>query len=280
MKPIAEKSRKRAAFTIIELLTVMSVIILLMGLLVPALNMIKKLARTVTQKKQFDAIGVALETYNAEWGEYPESWGDGAVMLCEAMVGRDLMGYDPTGNYAVGGDYSGRRLYLTRERANAFMINCLYPTVSVADKRRVLCDTYVSVSYYNRANPNDKMNGRFVGMPVLYYKADKTKDLHVYSAAAGGNAQNIYNCDDNLDIIDLGMPGTPYYHAMGNPGAGLTPPPRNAVPDPAIFYEKTRNDRLPMDVPPRPHREDSYILISAGFDAEYGTNDDVFNFGT
>jgi hypothetical protein len=24
---------------------------------------------------------------------------------------------------------------------------------------------------------------------------------------------------------------------------------------------------------------DSYILISAGFDGEYGTSDDVFNFG-
>ena len=28
-----------------------------------------------------------------------------------------------------------------------------------------------------------------------------------------------------------------------------------------------------------PHRSDSYILISAGVDGEYGTGDDITNFG-
>ncbi len=28
----------------------------------------------------------------------------------------------------------------------------------------------------------------------------------------------------------------------------------------------------------RPYRSDSFILLSAGFDGEYGTRDDVYNF--
>jgi hypothetical protein len=43
------------------------------------------------------------------------------------------------------------------------------------------------------------------------------------------------------------------------------------------FYNEIRNDRIPGG--DRPYREDSYILMSAGFDGLYGTADDVFNFG-
>ncbi|UCC23731.1 MAG: type II secretion system protein, partial [Planctomycetota bacterium] len=40
MKAIIEKFNKRAAFTIVELLTVMSIIVILMSLLVPSLAMV------------------------------------------------------------------------------------------------------------------------------------------------------------------------------------------------------------------------------------------------
>jgi hypothetical protein len=46
--------------------------------------------------------------------------------------------------------------------------------------------------------------------------------------------------------------------------------------DAGIFYDETRDKKITS--PARPYRADSYILMSAGFDNEYGTSDDVFNF--
>jgi len=40
---------------------------------------------------------------------------------------------------------------------------------------------------------------------------------------------------------------------------------------------KIRGIRI-FDIPPRPYRSDSFILLSAGPDGLYGTGDDVFNF--
>ncbi|MHC4194048.1 MAG: DUF1559 domain-containing protein, partial [Planctomycetota bacterium] len=64
MKTIVKQSNRRAAFTIVELLTVMSVIIILIGILVPGLTALKRYAWDVTQRQQFHAMDVALEAFN------------------------------------------------------------------------------------------------------------------------------------------------------------------------------------------------------------------------
>jgi len=58
VKPVNKKSDKKAGFTIVELLTIMSIIVILIGLLVPALNMVKRYAKRVNQKNQFQAATV------------------------------------------------------------------------------------------------------------------------------------------------------------------------------------------------------------------------------
>jgi len=274
MKPIVEKSNKKAAFTIVELLTIMSIIIILISLVVPALNQVKRFAYRVKQKNQFHSIGVAIEAFNAEWDGYPESSPStgpvqdcGAIKLCEAMVGRDLLGYDPTGMYNPNpADLSARTLYLQLENANAYKLKCLYGNAPPPLRElHVLCDEYSKVTY-NNPDLADRMNGKRVGMPVLYYKANASNTGHSKTEADQG--RSTYDYRDNHMLVGFGMPW-------------MTPPPPNPASthklfqNPDLFYQKTVNEKVTIS---RPHRADSYILFSAGYDGDYGTDDDIFNF--
>ena len=60
---------ERAGFTIVELLTVMAVIAILIGLLVPALGLVNNAAKDLQQKAQFHGIKVGLELFKTEFGE-------------------------------------------------------------------------------------------------------------------------------------------------------------------------------------------------------------------
>jgi prepilin-type N-terminal cleavage/methylation domain-containing protein len=68
MKPTASQ---RAAFTLVELLTVIAIIAVLMGLLFPALNSAKDPARKTQAGADVKAIVTAIKAFQAEYGKYP-----------------------------------------------------------------------------------------------------------------------------------------------------------------------------------------------------------------
>jgi len=100
-----------------------------------------------------------------------------------------------------------------------------------------------------------------IGMPILYYKTDTSMTAHDVDDA--NNPQNIYDYRDNHALLALGVPGKP----------GVKHP---LYEDPKIFYEITKNDTVLTES--KPHRPDTYILLSAGADGLYGTPDDITNF--
>jgi type II secretory pathway pseudopilin PulG len=305
MKPIQDKSNRKPGFTIVELLTVMSIIIILIGLLVPSLNRVRRYATRVKQKAQFHSIAVALDLFNADNEGYPPSdqydgsGGTvkycGAMKLAEAMVGEDLKGFDPNSRFKVAdfptlyppapaptdttyADYvnrlKSRRPYIQLENANTYRLKDIYSSThlgSVFDPcYMVLCDSYVRTM----------ATGNKVGMPILYYKADTSKTEHnrtiVTTTACGLPHYSIYDRCDNIDLVDIPLPwvssATPV-HPMAATGKTLL----DVDADAGIFYDETRDKKITTGS--SPYMADSYILMSAGFDGEYGTSDDVFNFG-
>jgi type II secretory pathway pseudopilin PulG len=284
---------KNAAFTIVELLTVMSIITILIGLLVPALNKVKRYSYEVKQKAQLKGIETGLEFFNAEFGDYPDSGPFdpigvpycGAMKLCEAMMGWDLMGIHQDSVFRSDGmDGTGKVLYpneniaateackdslcirkgpyLALEGADAFAIGGLYSDSGPFSPRNlVLCDVF-------KRAPHSK-TGRKVGMPILYYKANARNTKH--NVDNPNDPDNIYNYRDNQELVALGKPWEPaslanFSHRL------LTVNEQGAL----RFYLNTKNYKV--TTVSRPYRADTYILISAGYDGEYGTPDDICNY--
>ncbi|MEO0795052.1 MAG: prepilin-type N-terminal cleavage/methylation domain-containing protein [Verrucomicrobiota bacterium] len=62
---------RRDGFTLIELLTVVAIIGILAGILIPAVGGAKKSALKTQSRAQFSGWATALEQYKAEYGHYP-----------------------------------------------------------------------------------------------------------------------------------------------------------------------------------------------------------------
>lgn len=297
MKPTMKQARRRKAFTIVELLTVMSIIVILIGLMVPALNKVRRYAKDVQQKAQFNAINAAVELFNNEFDGYPPSGAldgtgapyCGAMKLCEALVGQDLLGFHSNAAFRRDGlDATGKALlyppnidgltpalrennliarkgpFLTAENANAWRMQDIYGTTvgSFLPSTFVLCDVYA----------RQMKTGQKTGMPILYYKADTASSYHDPNLAGAmtptDSRGNIYNYLDNQTLVQLGKP----WQASGTSGAATT----HSLATALRFYRNTQSEQVTTTN--RPFRADTFILISAGWDGEYGTADDICNF--
>jgi len=235
----------------------------------------------VKQKARFHAIEVALEIFNHEFNGYPpsEAFDEanqpycGAMKLCEAIMGQDLMGFHPDSVFRADGMDSGgqRNLYpvpansnnvkarkgpyLPIKNANVYRLKDLYKNTDPFDPNNfVLCDVYRHVIH--------KGTGKIIGMPILYYKANTLKTAH--DIENPDNPENIYNYKDNQTLVGLGVPGKPKKkHPL--------------YANPKIFYEMIKNYKVTTQ---STHKmADSFILISAGYDGLYGTQDDILNSG-
>jgi len=76
--PIWNRLKASIAFTLIELLTVISIIAILMGILFPAISSVRESARKVSAKNDELNIVNAVKAYYTEYGKYPINSGSGA----------------------------------------------------------------------------------------------------------------------------------------------------------------------------------------------------------
>ena len=265
--------RKKTGFTLVELLTVLAIITMLVGLLVPSMAMVRRLAKKTKQKAQLTSIGLALTAFRDEHGDYPPSLNAGAGVwdycgaqkLAEALLGRDLLGFHPQSNWSATDDtyYNPTTLderrgrYLELATASAFKLIDLFggSTGMLEGNTYVICDVFGAKEV--------PVGGKIVraGTPILYYRANTSSRQMIDHANEW--ERNIYNAQDNGILVGLGK--------VGNP----------TTPHPLLdfFYSTDVGVCDPKVAVLWPYRPDSYILISAGADGRYGTTDDITNFG-
>ena len=285
MKTKIKYNYARGGFTLVEILAVLVVISILIGLLVPALSAVKKMAGNVRQRSQFSTIEVGLETFNNDFGDYPESghFSDvttpggeqycGAQKLGEAMVGLDGFGFHKDSVFRHDGYdsddpipkllydiYTPRMLdedlkasiakrkgpYLELETANAIPLRFIYPLATFPSPPPQLLDYESFVLADKFGLMKNAATGKKTGKPILYFRANTNET----------NLPLIYKYGDNMRMVDLDPASNP----MNN----------------LIFEAKIKNPNF--EVTNRPYRAESFILVSAGADGLYGTADDVYNF--
>jgi type II secretory pathway pseudopilin PulG len=232
----------------------------------------------------------------------------GAQKLSEALLGWDLLGFHPDSAWRADGlDRAGGPLaydplkvnaaasldkrkgrYVELEHANVFQLgdsvpggrDGLFPDTSnnsgnqpLERRTFVLCDVFtvndrkILMNSSTLAVPGVAAQMASPGTPILYYKANPASKVH--ADAQVDPQYRIYNVRDNWPLVSLGMVAD----ALKDIGLRRHHP----LSDANFFYEYIRDPKI--QARPWPYRPDSYLLISAGADGLYGTNDDIRNFG-
>jgi prepilin-type N-terminal cleavage/methylation domain-containing protein len=285
------ETRKRG-FTIVEILTVVGIIALLVGILIPAITKVRTSVKETQQRAQLTTIGLAITAFKNDYGDYPPSdfmkYSNndytGAQMLTEALVGWDLMGFHPESDWESDGRYANNNMLYElattgsqqqqeenlRERKGPYLEQGSYEAYRLKDvlkdkngnlnntynlniENYVLCDIFgkrtITLSNGQKGRP---------GAPILYYRARTNSKI----IDRNDQDHSIYDWKDNALLVKA------LEEAYSK---------QFKIDDDQFFYEEYIRDPRIEDRD-WPYRPDSYLLISAGADGEYGTVDDITNF--
>jgi competence protein ComGC len=287
------KYKRRPGLTFMEIMTVVLIMALLIGLLVPALTKVRKMAKEAAQKSQLATIEMAITAFRNDYGDYPPSDMSaandycGVQKLAEALVGKDLLGFHPKSVWdSIGAHYgtSDANLaerkgpYLELATANVFRLGNVSagkpglfdPLLlgTLAPDTFVICDMF-GMRRLDIPTATGDNKVVMAGTPILYYQAHPA-----YKKLNAPSSQATYNQLDNLDFVKkLGV-----LKPNGDKDSSRSHALYNAVDFVNYITDPQASDKMATPALIRAYRSDSYILISAGADGLYGTPDDITNF--
>lgn len=254
--------RTRTAFTLIELLTVMAIIVILIGILTPSLTGARNRSIQTAIKAQINAMSVGLESFHGDEGKYPASnpvlWAtdvnntlgiraaqmaawevddgssdlQGAHILVDALVGRDNLGYDPRApQVGPGGSSDPYNRWSPQNDRRAPYIPV--DGVSLTTGNEPPEDVLGQYTNLNQVQPTidglkcQVFRDKF-GWPILYYRANPSTNQNtpiVQTTTGAAYGDGVYDGADNRYFTSYA--GSP--HRIADANVGLPTPYPNAA---------------------------------------------------
>jgi len=280
---------RNRAFTLIELLIVISIIAALAAIAVPMISRAHRAALRNAMAADLAVIANALEAYKSDFGDYPRRTvtdinGNpltGAAILCWALVapgpvkqdGADGPGFRIRGTTgAVKGPYLPADRFTIGIYLNPVTKTPNLPGVTDFSNPNAVVTTPPATAI---ADDSSEILADRNNRPILYFPANKGADGYSTSipggAYVGTTAQAVFNYADNnpasgsVLAIDKSPNILNIYvmrFRLGATGSGT------GLPDGNLY------------APQVPAAMGPYLLWSPGTDTLYGTDDDIANNGS
>jgi prepilin-type N-terminal cleavage/methylation domain-containing protein len=337
-------TKRACGFTLIEMLVVISIIVILIGILVPVIGKVRQQAMATDTHARIQSLSAAIQAYYGDFHAYPGPVPNAQLRVagpgssnpsgCGIVSAKDTTGaaiatFDPTAMSMAENLYLGLNGGLEPDTANPGQF--IFNAQKMGTGARALGPTPKKYTAYsdNTGVTKDSMGmGKFVDddgnaaadtvipeyldtfaspMPLLYLRATVqapgVASTANHKTAPGDPPIQQYDVQQVLSYTDTGIgvgrsanqsdyspafdPAHPHGLRSVNPAACIgtvsgytTTYPYDlyaALIDPTIQRDATASATAPGKNTPR--QKDGYILISAGIDRVYGTEDDITSFG-
>jgi prepilin-type N-terminal cleavage/methylation domain-containing protein len=302
----------RKAFTLVELLIVIFIIGVLIGILIPVVGRVKRSAKAAATQQTISAIAGAIEQYYQAFHSYPGPISNSQIYN---STNPPTVAYSGTPALDATKITMSENLVLGLLGGLQYDSNKTPPVIYNSDligsgpRNLAATNQKTTPSFLPKSNlsdglfkddagsANDTIIPEFVDnfnspMPILYIRAN-------VGAPANSTIPPVAYNSDNGDPIaqydlaqiigytntSIGVGRSPKSAYVGNTGThGL-----RTCDNSKSLDSSNANYFYPYDLYPyltnpaianTPRNKDGYILISAGPDRIYGTDDDICNFGS
>lgn len=310
-----EFSRRRSAFSLVELLTVIFIISLLISILVPSLNSARLQAKNIKVSATLKAVGDGMEMFRTENDKefrasngYPTSQRaldltegtppllNGAHWLARAMLGKDLNGFVARRNVPPGLLERPTQWYNQIPFGMTGPIDRVGPyvnpdSVEVRQTKDVV-GFEIGGPFDSEAARSQILLVDTFGYPILYYAAN-TLAKRPLARLDIEEPPAVYTHEDNEDFTgqeDTSATGWDFGAGSDHKISNFGFTDWETIGDDSetfcwyLLDKKAYEATLDPDGNPsentaiKPVRNDAFLLITAGKDALYGSSDDVVNF--